>query len=182
VALTCANAADTCLELHARFSGGIGHAPVRCRVALPGIAREDAHVTEPAERLKAEIRTRMALLGMHDWTQLATRSGVKPRTLTNILAGRLSRRREAVELTLEWAPGSIEAILQGGEATIYGGHGHYGDVGAERQHGAVFRRRDDSNLIEIVRELRQIGDQQLRAAERMQRTVGALADELEAEE
>jgi hypothetical protein len=181
VALTCANAADTCLELHARFSGGIGHAPVRCRVALPGIAREDAHVTEPAERLKAEIRTRMALLGMHDWTQLATRSGVKPRTLTNILAGRPSRRREAVELALEWTPGSIESVLRGGEATIYGGHSG-SSVGPRDKDGPVFRQRDDSTLREIVRELRQVGDQQMRTAERMQRTVAALADELEADE
>jgi len=73
----------------------------------------------PHERLDAAIGDRRLQRGI-SWTTLATQVGVSESALRNIRRGRnlpsdLTKHR--LEEALAWAPGSIDAILGGGEPT-----------------------------------------------------------------
>lgn len=73
----------------------------------------------PHERLDGAIGARRLQRGI-SWTTLATQVGVSESALRNIRRGRnlpsdLTKHR--LEDALGWAPGSVDAILEGGEPT-----------------------------------------------------------------
>jgi len=73
---------------------------------------------EPHERLDRALRKRRAELRIRTWRQLATKAGIAGETLRSVRAGdsRPSDATQAgLEEALEWAPGSIQAILEGGD-------------------------------------------------------------------
>ena len=72
------------------------------------------------ERLGAEVRDRRSALGLTqaDVTARGGPSVLTLRAIENNRAGRMTPRlRRALETALNWAPGSIDAILAGGAAT-----------------------------------------------------------------
>ena len=74
------------------------------------------------EQLDAALSSRRLQRGI-SWTTLATQVGVSESALRNIRRGRnlpsdLTKHR--LEEALGWAPGSINAILEGGEPTTRG--------------------------------------------------------------
>jgi hypothetical protein len=79
-------------------------------------------MTSPHERLDAAIEDRRLDLEM-SWTEVAETARIAAVTLRNIRRGRnqpsaLNKRR--LENALRWTPGSVDAILAGGEPTTLG--------------------------------------------------------------
>src|SRR5689334_2343086 len=99
-----------------RHSGRLPEPASSTFLALPGTV---AGVEEEAvQRLRQYVARARAERGIRDNTQLAEASGVKYRTLVNVLAGKPSRATVAVELALGWQAGSFAAVLDGGEPTV----------------------------------------------------------------
>jgi transcriptional regulator with XRE-family HTH domain len=71
------------------------------------------------ERLAGAIDARRLQLGL-SWVQLSEASGVSDVTLRNIRRGRSEPNAltaHKIETALGWAPGSVEALYEGGQAT-----------------------------------------------------------------
>lgn len=82
------------------------------------------------ERLAELMDARRLELGM-TWEEVASAAGIKPPTLRAIRNGtnrpsQLTKR--GIERALRWAPGSVDAILAGGDPTPAGPYAHIGDV------------------------------------------------------
>lgn len=82
------------------------------------------------ERLAELMDARRLELGM-TWEEVASAAGIKPPTLRAIRNGtnrpsQLTKR--GIERALRWAPGSVDAILAGGDPTPAGPYAHLSNV------------------------------------------------------
>lgn len=92
-------------------------------------------------RLEELMQAKRLELGMKTWRSLATEAGISYETLRALRAGEnyAPATAYAVETALQWAPGSIAQILEGGEPTpATQGHSGNQDPGPRR-----------SNVIEV---------------------------------
>ena len=73
------------------------------------------------QRLDELMRDRRFVLGMRTWRALSERAGISYETLRAVRAGGNPGEATAdgLERALRWQPGSIRAILAGGEPTTY---------------------------------------------------------------
>jgi|SRR5690606_7104785 len=84
----------------------------------------------PHERLAQAIEARRGELGL-SLREVAERAGITGETLRAVRRGsnepsQLTKR--GIERALRWAPGSVDAILAGGDPTPAGPYAHIGDV------------------------------------------------------
>lgn len=82
------------------------------------------------ERLAELMDARRLELGM-TWEEVASAAGIKPPTLRAIRNGTnrpspLTAR--GLDKAMSWTPGSVEAILDGGEPTLAGPYAHLSNV------------------------------------------------------
>lgn len=79
------------------------------------------HVSEQWKRLGRAVEERRLSAALHFATQdqLAALAGVSRRTLTTLETGGRVRRATLtrIEHALDWAPGSVDALLSGGDPT-----------------------------------------------------------------
>lgn len=74
------------------------------------------------DRLDHAIEARTIELGI-SYVELAARAGISDVSLRNLRKGRANfrpRNLRKLETALDWAPGSIDAVLDGGDPTISG--------------------------------------------------------------
>ncbi|MGV2384200.1 MAG UNVERIFIED_CONTAM: helix-turn-helix transcriptional regulator [Thermobifida fusca] len=84
----------------------------------------------PHERLAQAVEARRGELGL-SLREVAERAGITGETLRAVRRGsnepsQLTKR--GIERALRWAPGSVDAILAGGDPTPAGPYAHIGDV------------------------------------------------------
>jgi hypothetical protein len=77
---------------------------------------------EPHERLTQAMRTRMAELRMKTWRELSVAADISYETVRATRHGEndpSEGTREGLERALQWAHGSVDAILNGGEPATW---------------------------------------------------------------
>lgn len=112
--------------------------------------------SSPRQRLAACMDTRREDLRL-TWAEVAKKAGVSRETLRQIRNGEGEIRpltRRGIEDALGWAPGSITAILAGGEPTLAGASKDEGrtrdEPGAEHEDDDLLTP-EERRLIERVR-------------------------------
>lgn len=134
------------------------------------------------KRLGDAVLNRRARMGMASRAELARRSGISLRLLTDLELGHRDSYDPAtfarLEQALEWAPGSAEAILEGGHA-MSTAEAHLAAMAVDPR--AVERYGDDIGIMSLVAGSGLSPGDAMRLVLRIRRRRAEQYDELQAE-